>query len=34
MKFTPLINTGGFDDAELKAIEERAYELGVQNTLT
>ena len=28
MKFTVLINTGGFDDAELKAIEERAYELG------
>ena len=25
---TVLINTGGFDDAELKAIEDRAYELG------
>jgi hypothetical protein len=23
-----LINTGGFDEEELKAIEERAYELG------
>jgi argininosuccinate synthase len=28
MKYTVLINTGGFDDEELKAIEERAYELG------
>jgi argininosuccinate synthase len=25
---TVLINTGGFDEEELKAIEERAYELG------